>query len=110
MFINLDYFTVYKIIMQLNGIQVRRQFPIREVARLKCFLHWHGLSDMVLVFCEYVSLLFAVGGSRGHNGDKDATLIGGIVLSFFTGVEVSPLVGLRTMASLVGDVVVFTRP
>ena len=56
-----------------------------------------GLSGMMLSLCGYIFLLFAFGGSRSHESGKDATIIGGVVLSFFVDVGVSPFLGLGTI-------------
>ncbi len=64
---------------------------------------------MKFVFERYVLFGPALGGTRRQKGGKNAVIIGWIVVSFLR-VGVSPLVGQkRTVASLVGEVVDFTR-
>ena len=52
---------------------------------------------------------FAFGYNRSSESGKNATNISGTVLSFFFRVGVSPLVGLRTVMSLVSNLVVLIR-
>ncbi len=66
--------------------------------------------DLVFVFERYVLFGFALGGARRQKGGKNAAVIGWAVVVFFR-VGMGPLAGQkRTVASLVGKVVVFTRP
>ena len=51
----------------------------------------------------------AFGGMMSHRGGEDTPVIGWTVVSFLSGVGGCPFPGLRTVASLVGKVVVFTR-
>ena len=106
----LNQFSVYNDTICLNFIQVSKQFPIRAITRWKNFLYWHGHSGIALGAWRYAFLIFAFGGKRNHKRGKNNAILGWAVLCFFR-VRVSPLVGQkRTVASLVGEVVVFTRP
>ena len=63
-----------------------------------------------LFFERYVLFGLALGGTGRQEGGKNAAIIGWTVVSFLR-VGVSPLAGRkRTVESLVGEVVVFTRP
>lgn len=65
---------------------------------------------LVFGFAGYVLLGFALGGTRRQKGGKNAAIIGWTVLVFLR-VGMSPLAGRKsTVASLVSEVVVFTRP
>ena len=65
---------------------------------------------LVFVFGRYVHFGFALGGTRCQKGGKNRAVIGWTVLVFLR-VGMSPLAGRKTtVVSLVGEVVVFTRP
>ena len=65
---------------------------------------------LVFVFGRYVHLGFAFGCTRCQKGGKNSTVIGWTVLIFLR-VGMGPLAGRNTtVVSLVGEVVVFTRP
>ena len=65
---------------------------------------------LVLVFGRYVDFGLDLGGTRCQKGGKNRAVIGWTVLVFLR-VGMSPLAGQKTtVVSLVGEVVVFTRP
>ena len=65
---------------------------------------------LLFVFGRYIHFGFVLGGTRRQEGGKNTAIIGWTVLIFFR-VGMSPLVGRKTIiVSLVGKVVVFTRP
>ena len=106
----LNWFIVYNAIACLIFIQVNKQFPIRAVTRGEGILYWHGHSGLVLVAWRYTFLLLALGGKRFCERGKDTAVFGWTVLYFFR-VGVSSLAWQQGAApSLVGEVVVFTRP
>ena len=108
MFIKLNYFDVYDVIIQLHDIQVQSNSQSGQLLAKNVSSTGMAFQARCLVFVR-TSFLYALGGSRNHESGKDAIVISGTVLSFYVGVRVSPPAGLRTIASLVG-IVIFVRP
>ena len=66
--------------------------------------------DLAFVFERYILFGFALGGTRRQKSGKNTAVIDWVVVIFLR-VGMGPLVGRkRTVESLVGKVVVFTRP
>ena len=85
-----------------GGYSQSGQLLAKNVSSIGAALQgWH------LILWVHLSY-FAFGGNRSCESGKDASIIGRTVLSFFIGVKVSLFVGLGTVVSLVGNVVVFS--
>ena len=66
--------------------------------------------DLAFVFERYALFGFALGGGRRQKGGENTAVIGWAVVVFLR-VGMGPLAGQkRTVVSVVGEVVVFTRP
>ena len=65
---------------------------------------------MVIGFEGHTLILLAGGDNRCCKSGKDTTIFDEMVFSFLVRVGVNPFVGLRTVESLVGNVVVFAGP